>query len=175
MSATILSAQLFGFFALLLNVVSFQLKHRNSILMTIFISSMLWVIYWFMMGAITASFVCILGAFRARHFAKYRDKNYVFWFYMALIFIISIVTFSGWITILSALGAFLTSIANWQKDEQNIRKITFVKSFPWIAHNIIVHSNIGLLAEALSMSSAIVGFFRYKKKNQPKSNVNLFI
>ena len=77
---------------------------------------------------------------------------------------ISIVSYTGILSILSCLGSLFGTAGTFCKDDKRLRQILLVGTSLWLVHNILAKSPTAVLMEALFIASNLVGYYRFYLK-----------
>ena len=177
-------AQIIGIVAMALNILSYQWKNQRNIILTQFFGSGLFVINFFMLGAATGAIINLLAVFRAIVFAnkKFFRADKVIWVvgfiaaflasYAAtfLVFGKGPTAFNLIIEFLPIIGIIATTISFYMKDAKAVRRLALISSPAWLIYNVTQLAIGGIICEAVSLVSIIVGMLRHDRKN--KASVN---
>ena len=163
-------AQAIGALALILSLISFQMKERRTILLFQMLASLSCAVSLIMLGGIAGGILDVVAFSRTLVFSlsdryKWAGSKICLFSYFALIIAVGILTWeSGSIaTLFAILGTLLSTLALFMKSERNIRLISLLVAPPWIAYNLIHSSCFGILNELIAMTSIIIALFRMRK------------
>ena len=163
-------AQAIGALALILSLISFQMKERRTILLFQMLASLSCAVSLIMLGGIAGGILDVIAFSRTLVFSlsdryKWAGSKICLFSYFALIIAVGILTWeSGSIaTLFAILGTLLSTLALFMKSERNIRLISLLVAPPWIAYNLIYSSCFGILNELIAMTSIIIALFRMRK------------
>ena len=163
-------AQAIGALALILSLLSFQMRKRRTILLFQMLASLSCATSLIMLGGIAGGILDVIAFSRTLVFSlsdKYRwaGSKACLFSYFAIIVAVGILTWEyGSIAPLFAiLGTLLSTLALFMKSERNIRLISLLVAPPWIAYNLIYSSCFGILNELIAMTSIIIALFRMRK------------
>ena len=165
-------AQAIGLIALLLSLLSFQMKKRKSILLFQMLASLSCAVSLIMLGGIAGGILDVVAFSRTLVFSlsdKYRwaGSRACLFFYFALIILVGILTWEeGSIaTLFAILGTLLSTLALYMRSERMIRIISLFVGPCWIIYNLIYSSCFGILNEIIAISSIIIALWRMREKN----------
>ena len=158
-----LLSQLLVAIAILFDLLSFQFKERGKIIACLVISCTLISCHFAILGYWTASGLGLLATLRflASLMTTSRKVMAVF---MAASTIITIVTFSGLLSVLSGLGSLFGTAATFCRDDKRLRQIMLIGTSLWLVHNILAKTPTAVLMEALFITSNLVGYYRFYLK-----------
>ena len=95
--------QLIGIIAWLLIVFSYYRKNTNKILVFQILSTVLWCLHYFLLGAYSGLFICMFEVLRDSLYYKTDADDYIFLGSVPIYIIYGIATFSGIIELLPIL------------------------------------------------------------------------
>lgn len=161
------AAQAIGLLALILSLVSFQMKKRRTILLFQMLASLACAVSLIMLGGITGGILDVVAFSRTLVFSlsdKYRwaGSKICLGSYFALIIAVGIVSWdTGSIASLFAiLGTLLSTLALYMKNERTLRIISLFVGPMWIIYNLIYSSAFGILNELIAMTSIVIALIR---------------
>ena len=166
-------AQMIGFLAVALYLLSFQLKKRPQIVWVTCISNVLYVLQYFLLGAFSGALLDILSAISSFFAGKKNDHGF-----KMICKIAAALTFTSIVAVGAAIaflredpiqlipiaGALLQTGALWFEREQTIRWFSLLGAPFWLIYNTISMAYGAAFGSALSIVSAIVGLARYRKR-----------
>lgn len=164
MSAFLIS-QLLVSIAIGVDLLSFQLRSREKMLLCFMSAATLIAIHFILLEKYTAACLSFLAV--ARFITSYFTTSiYVRNVFIGLSIIVAIVTFHGFLSVLSALGAIVGTMASFEKNDKQLRQLMMVATSFWVVHNIIAITPVTVVMELLFLSSNAVGYYRFyiKKK-----------
>jgi len=171
-------SQIIGISGVALFLLSFQLKRRKHIVLSICISNMLYVIQYLMLGAFSGASTDFLSTV-ASYFAgkknspklkKYAKPLTV----LTLVLIAAVGIFitaakKDLIELLPIIGALLQTGSLWSDDEQTIRKLCLSGAPFWLIYNFISQAYGAAFGSLLSIISIIISLIRYRKNKREDS------
>ena len=164
-------AQVFGFLALSLVILTFQSNNRNTMQYLKIAASGLFFLHFALLGAWTGAVMNIITALRSYIFKERFTQAWAgkkIWLYLFIIIftVAGILTWEGYRSLLPIIGMIFGTIAFWMKSPRQIRIMVLFASPCWIAYNLIVHSYPGLLTEILTISTVIIAMIRFNQKKK---------
>ncbi len=173
-------AQIIGIVAMTLNILSYQRKNQRDIIITQFFGSGLFVINFLMLGAITGGIINFLAVLRAIVFSnkeKFRADK-VIWVYgfigaflltyasTFLVFDKEPTPFNLVIEFLPIIGIIASTVSFYMKDGKAVRRLALISSPSWLIYNITQAAIGGIICEAVSLVSIIIGMLRHDRKKE---------
>lgn len=156
--------QLIGALGIVASIISFQCKKHNSILFFRTLNEAIFILQYFLLGAYTGMAMNLIGCVRNVIFTKQVSQNKkttVATVVFGVIFLIfGIFTWQGVKSILIIIAKVLSTIAYGNKNVTVVRAIIFITSTSWLIYNYSVFSIAGVLCEAFSLISLIIGAIR---------------
>ena len=157
-----------GFIALILVVLSFQKNSRSHTLIFLFISSMLFGIHFYLLGAYTGAALNGVGAVRALVFNlrdKYKLPGHVsvMWFFIGIFTLAGLYTYSEPFDVLPVIAMNIECFALWNRNTRHVRFIFLTARPFWISYNIISMSIAGIVSEIFLIVSLSVAIWRFDK------------
>lgn len=160
-----ISIQLIGALGILASIISFQCKKHNSILFFRTLNEFIFAIQYCLLGAYTGMTMNLIGCARNIVFTKQVANNKStalwIWIFSCLFTSLGIVVWQGPKSILIIIAKVLSTLAYGNKNTSFVRKIIFVTSSSWLVYNMCVLSIAGVLCEAFTLVSIIIGIIRF--------------
>ncbi len=175
-------AQAVGIVAMLFVSVSYQSKKQKSIFALQFFGTMLFIVHFFMIGAIMGALLNALATVRAAVFL-FKDKLKADrwpWFIAFVVayfaaYVLNFTLFDKEVTplnlvieLLPVVGMVALHLGFRLKKAADIRRCGLVASPSWLIYNILAGSWGGAICDSLSLGSIIVGMWRHDKKKKQK-------
>lgn len=156
-------------------VITYQLKNKEKILLLSIGSQTACGLSYICLGAYTGLAMAIISIFRNTVFIINEEKNGVtekttaneilmLLVIYALVIVLSVITFNGFLSLLSVFATMLYTFSVWQKSTKVYKILGIPVSILWLSYNIYIHSIFGIILEFILMISAIIGFIRDKSK-----------
>ena len=178
-------AQIIGIFAAAMNILSFQFKAKNKIILMQLFGGALFTVNFLLLGAITGSMMNILAMIRAALFL-YKDKLHLndkalvggLMASFVAVYILSFTVFGTEpilknfiVEALPVIGMASATISFNMKNGTAIRILGITLSSPsWLIYNIFVFSIGAILCEAFSIVSIAIGIVRHDIKRKEKES-----
>ena len=159
MSDFLLSQILVGF-ACLLDMISFQFKKRESVLLCFLASIVLISAHFWLLDQKTAAAMGLVGMGRylVSIFWTLPVLRYVF---LLAAVLATFLTYSGWLSLLALVASGVNTIGAFSPRDQYMRLWVLAGTVLWLTHNIFVQTPLGILIEFLFLSSNILGYYRF--------------
>ena len=156
--------QLIGGLGIIANVISFQCKSHNRILLFKTLNELIFAVQYFLLGAYTGAAVNIIGVVRNVVFTKQIENNkkttITAIIFSVLFCIFGLFFWQGSRSILIIVAKVLSTLAYGNKNTAIMRGIILTTSVSWLIYNYRVCSVAGFLCEALTLISLIIGIIR---------------
>ena len=156
--------QILGILGSAAAIISFQMKENKKFFIFQGLMCTFFVLSYLFLGELSGCFMEFFCIVRALVFSL--GKRSRKWWVLALIqgafTVVSILTFSGWISVVLWVVHIVGTFAMWSDNGRAIR-ITqlFCVSPGWLIFNIYVFSIGGIICEVMNISSTIVSFIRF--------------
>ena len=156
--------QLIGGIGVLASVISFQRKKHNSILLFRTLNEAFFALQYFLLGAYTGMTMNLIGCVRNIIFSKQVEKDkkttVTAVIFCVLFLVLGVLAWQGPKSILIIVAKILSTIAYGNKNTTVVRCLIFVTSTSWLIYNYCVFSIAGVICEAFTLVSLIVGVIR---------------
>ncbi|MEK6927981.1 MAG: YgjV family protein [Nanoarchaeota archaeon] len=159
--------------ALLIWVSSYHFKERKSILLVQLASFLFWITHFLLLEAYTGAALAVVAALRLAVFSFKKKNNWInkpiiFWAFICILVIATILTFSNYWVIFALIGGIFAIIASWQDKQNKIRKLFIPSHIFWIIYDVFAGSYGGAISEAVLGLSAIFSLFRKELKSKTR-------
>ena len=167
-------AQIIGFVAVIVYLLSYQMKERKNIIIVNTAASILYVIQYTLLGAyegaITDVFATV-SAISANHKEKPLIKRFAYVILGAIniaIITTGIILYKNVYSLLPVAGTVLQTSALWITKEKQIRIVSVLGTPFWIVYNFYCEAYGPAIGSIFSMISILVAIYRYdiRKKKQ---------
>lgn len=178
-------AQIIGIIGLFINVIIFQQKKQERVLILQFVATIFWFTNFLLLGAMTGAILNAIGTVRALvyYFEKRTKAKSVVWLMLFTIaysvpFVLTFWIFGTTLNVRNFIIELLPVIAMVAETvglklgtPKTLRILRGIASPMWLVYNCFAGSVGAILAEGLSLVSIVVGIIRLdlKKQNQPIS------
>lgn len=156
--------QMIGGFGILASIISFQCKKHNSILFFRTLNEFIFAIQYFLLDAYTGMIMNLIGCVRNIIFTKQITQNkkttITTIIFGVMFFIFGLSFWQGPKSILIIIAKILSTLAYGNKNTSIVRGIIFVTSTSWLIYNYCVFSVAGVICEAFTLVSLIIGVIR---------------
>lgn len=154
-------AQIIGILAILIFALSPQQKTKQNVLIFQLISSILYGLQYFILGAFSAVVINIIGAIKEFWFYLYAKKESKIPLKILLIYIIAVIiagmfTYTDIFSVFPTILAILMTYATWQKNLKNFRILSIISSTSWIIYNFVVCAYVNAIGNLFQLISAII-------------------
>ena len=167
-----LVANIVGVCAVIMFVLSYQMKKRQNIVLCNVISRVLYVAQYLLLGAFEGAVLDIVGVF-ASVLAQNKDSKYIKKYQTAVIIGVNVVIVAAGLllyenvfSLLPMFGVLFHTGAFWFSNEKKIRFMSFAGSPFWFAYNFISGAYGSCIGDILSMVSIAISMYRYDFKKQ---------
>lgn len=169
----VIAAQVLGFAAVGLYLLSYQLKKRVQIVWTTFFSNLFYVAQYVLLGAFSGAIMDLLSTVASFFAAKKSSpviKKWAKWFIIASVLVIVGAGLAiallrhSWIELIPIGGAVFQTVGLWCDKEQTIRKLGLCSAPCWLAYNLLARAYGAALGSFLAIVSILVSLVRYNRK-----------
>ena len=178
-------AQAIGIVAMCMIVFSFQMKTVKGVATCQFFGNLLFMVNYFMLGAIVGSVLNLLAMIRAYVFMNKEKLHSDRWYWLlgfsityVITYILSFTVFgtepTAWnfiLELLPIIGMVITTYSFQQKDAKMVRLLTLVNSPLWLTYNIVSFTIGGIISECMGIASIIIGMIRLDRKKKRGNEV----
>lgn len=166
-----LIGHILGFVSVGLFFYSYQRTQKRKILIIQTVATALSCIQYLLIGAFSGfalNVVCIIRNFTF----YYRDRNHGKNLTLPVVFALcmaaaSVFSWEGAHSLLIMLGLVINTVCMGIFNARTFRKTILISSSLILIYNIFAHSYSGILSEAVSLVSVIIGIIRYRNTQQP--------
>lgn len=162
-----LIAQIAGFIAMGLTILSFQFTKHRRIMLVMTLSSVFWIAHYALLGLYPAVAINTMNMFRNYIYGLRETKNLNSRLIPAAFVVIAavsvILTWENVWSILPLLASVTATVANWQTKTKNLKYISLPRYFLWLVYDIINKAWAGAANDTFTMASIGVSLFREKR------------
>lgn len=168
MEITQIIGQAVGIIGMLIFMLSYQINSKIKILLAQMIGTALMCLHYLLIGGTAGFWLNVVGVARnavyciAPRFPKL--ERWIPVFFTVLMAIMSVLSWHAWYSVFIAAGLIINTYCLSIKDPQTFRKTILITCPLVLIYNVFVVSIGGLLLESISIISAAVGLYRYRKK-----------
>lgn len=157
--------QALGGLGVIASIIAFQTKKHNQILWFKTLNEFLFAIQYVLLGAYTGMAMNLVGCVRNIIFTKQVEKNKkttLSAIILCVMFtVFGIATWQGFKSLLIVLAKVLSTVAYSNKNTTFVRAVILFTSICWLIYNAYVFSIAGVLCEAFTIISVMVGMIRF--------------
>lgn len=166
MSSVFLWAQVIGFVAMGINILSWQLKNPRHIILSYVPANTLWAIQYMMLGAPVGAMINLCSAAKDGGLAFVKDKYVPFLIgsFLCVVWIVGLHFFQAWHDLLPLIAGTILNLSLLQRNNRPLyARASLTACALWLVYNVIVGSWIGTLSACLVMTSSIIGMARHEE------------
>lgn len=165
---TQLVGQIFGFIAVILAFIALQMKTHRQVLVMYTMIGISMCINYFLLGAYPGMALNLFGLVRNWVYSKPGIFKGKWWPAIMTVIMLGIGLFSwnGPQSLLVIAGLLINTYALSFEDPQHLRISILISSPMVLAYDILTFSLGGILLEAFSIVSSIIGLVRYRKQDK---------
>ena len=174
------AAQIVGIVAMAFNILSYQFKKRESVIICHLFGSTLFAISFFMLGAFTGGILNAVDTVRGLIFydkKKLKADSPVWIAVVEVIYILSYVAtftlfgkdftlFNAIIELLPVVGLTALTVGYSKDDSKAIRLAGLISSPSWLIYNVVNVAIGAIICEVLSIISIVLGIVRHDIKRK---------
>ena len=156
-------ATLVGALAIAINTSWPLLRDRRRILGLQVLSATLFATHYALLGAATASVMCVAGMVQGISAVFIRRRALRLGAFGATLlgsFTLTLATWSGLPSLCAQSGQLLSAFGRLQRAPQALRLCFLSSECFWVCHNLMVGSRAGLTSDALATSMLLLGLWR---------------
>ena len=159
-----IAAWLFGIGGILANFLIYQQKSRKNLLTVKLIADCVWTTHYALLGAWSGAGICAVGIIRESVFLNENKKWASGKRWLIVFLLLSVasatITWKNIFSLFPTLAATLTVFSFWHGDPRLTKILAFPISICFLTYNISCLSYVGVLNEAVVLTSALVGLIR---------------
>lgn len=156
--------QLIGGLGIIASIISFQRKKHSSIILFRTLCELLFAVHYFLLGAYTGMIMNLVGCVRntvfTRQVAKNKKTTISTVAFSLLFLIFGVLFWQGKKSILIIVAKVLSTLAYGKKNTTMVRGIILITTTSWFIYNYFVFSIPGMVCEAFTLASLIIGIIR---------------
>ena len=157
-------AQALGVVAVIIQVVTYQRNNRKDILLGVMSAQILFVVHFIMLGGYTGAAVNTIGALRNLIFAKSKKiikSTLLLWVFLLIQLAVALLTWQGLLSVLALFGSWFSTLAFWQSNPRNIRRLIIFMPLCWLAYNFFISSYVGMASNIFVFVSTLIAIYRF--------------
>ena len=159
-----LFAQIAGFIAMGLTILSFQFRRHSWIMAFMTASSVFWILHYVMLGLYPAVAINTMNMFRNYIYGLREKKNInsplIPAFFVVVAAVSVIATWeNGW-SVLPLLASVTATVANWQTQTKKLKLLSYPRYGLWLVYDLINRAWAGAANDAFTMGSITVSLVK---------------
>ncbi len=172
--------QVVGILAVVLFLLSYQMKNRRGIIITNAVSRALYILQYLLLGAYSGAVLDVLGMISAivaerKHlkFIKTRLKSVFLSINLVIIIagLIIAVSNKSVLDIFPIIGVLLHTSAFWISDVKIIRRVSLLGSPFWFIYNFLSRAYGSAIGDILTIISIVIAMIKYRNVNMGEEDV----
>ena len=152
------------------DLLSFQFKARQRILVCLCCSCLLISAHFALLGLWTAMGLAFLAAIRMVASYLTTSKRVMGVFIVAAV-LTAVLTYHGLLSVLSCLGAIFGTVGSFCREDRQLRLVMMCATSFWLVHNILAGTPTAVVMEALFLGSNFLGYYRFYLR--PSGNADI--
>lgn len=167
-------AQVIGFCGMSIGIIAWQLKNSRHIIICYIPSRLLMATQYLMLGAPLGAIMDICSVFRDSGISFLKDKfaPYIIFTCLFSVWVIGLYFLQHWYDTLPLIAGTIANLALFHRKNRSLyARAAIISSFIWIIYNLFVYSWMGATAACFTITSSIIGMYRYEEwdlKSSPK-------
>lgn len=162
-------AYVFGIGAMISLFLIYQQRSRKRLIAAKLSADVFWVAHYFCLGAAAGIIPNFLGIFRELIFINRKGRRWAQSILWPILFILlgwglGLRTFHSPVNVLPILASSFVTVSLWIDNPRLTKAISFPVSLAFLIYDIFVGSYIGVINEAISMTSIVLFFTKSKKE-----------
>ena len=174
-----LAAQLIGYAAVAIFLLSYLQKTRARIIGLNLTSRILYILQYLLLGAFEGAVLDVLGAISSAVASK-KHVPYVKRYAWLLLILMDgamiaagILLYKNVFSIFPVLGVLLHTTAFWVDDERIIRTVSLLGSPCWFVYNASSHAYGSAVGDVLTMCAIVIAMVKYRNKKERNTDPSL--
>lgn len=155
--------QVIGGFGILAGFISFQFKKHNEILFFKTLNEVIFALQYFLLGAYTGMmnvFGFIRNIIFAKRVANNKSTTVGTVIFSVCFLVFGLMTYQGKKSVLIIIAKILSTVAYGNKNTTIVRGLILITTTSWLIYNYSVGSIAGVVCEAVTLVSLIIGIIR---------------
>lgn len=159
MTVFVVSQLLVGL-AICLNILAFQFKKRQTIILLLLVSCSLVAAHFMLLGYWTAATLLLLSMVRLAVGLFSVSKKLMALFAGAAV-VLTAMTYHGWLSVLSGCAVVLSTVASFSEKDRLMRLTFMAAACLWLVHDWFAGSPVAMGNDVLFLASNLVGYYRF--------------
>ncbi len=154
--------------SIFLFIISVQFKNKKDILIIQTLSSICYMIVYFLLKAYSGATIELVEQTKNIVFIEYEKNNkdiplLVLLLFIGLLIIITILTYNGLNSIMPLIIYILYFLSSYFKNPKTIRTTMILWAIIWMLYNYSIGAYLMIIGNILEIISAVISLIRYKK------------
>lgn len=151
-------SQIFVIIQYIFIITTYYVRTKKEILIFNTLSAISAIISFLFLKAYSGCMMSIVSIFRNLLFFKMNNKDKTkLIIVLTLLFILTIFTYNGLLSLMPSVGTLLYTLSVWQEDTKTYKKYGIFIELSWFIYFIYVKSLFGIILESISLISVIYG------------------
>ena len=165
MDITYILSQIFVIIQYIFIITTYQVKTKKQIIIFNTLGALSAIISFLCLKAYSGCMMSLVSIFRNILFfrIKEKDKSKLV-IVLILLFILTIFTYNGILSLMPSIGTLLYTLSVWQNDTKIYKKYGVLIEMSWFLYFIYIKSLFGIVLEGISLISIMIGLKREKNK-----------
>ena len=172
--------QIIGGVALFFLLSTYFKKNKTSVVKTMMLSNIFYIIHYFVLGALAGSLTLLIALprdyyiyLREKHHKKHRHRvlyNNLFFFLIisALYVALALTQIENPVGMLPAVAGLIYFTGEWFGNKFYTKFTSGIVTIPWFIYDVISFSIPGMATDISSASACVIGLLRDDKKRRKK-------
>ncbi|MDP6447185.1 MAG: YgjV family protein [Pirellulaceae bacterium] len=153
--------------AFLLGLLAVQFKGRRTILLCLFLCTLLNSAHFFVLARPGAAALLIITAVRYLTAAATTRRPIMFVF-LVITIAAALVTFRSPLSLIALAAVVLGTIGSFQESNRAMRLFLMAGNTGWLLHNILSLTPVGVIMEASFLASNVIGYCRHCRSDRER-------
>ena len=164
-----LLAQIFGFLAFFVSILSVLQKHRSKYIYYNLTQNIFSCVQYYLLDKVIATYLTIISVIRLIIY-RFKEKYHIILYALILIFfvsiniIISILTFENWYDIFPMVASTLVCFSVWQSNVVFMKIILIITKFLWGIYAVITRAYFSIAMDIFMIIWTIFYLIKQRKK-----------
>ena len=161
-------SQIIETIALIVTLGSYHLKKKEKIFKGMCIANILEMLHYLLLGAWSGFAIKVIALIRnifiiEKEYNRKLRKVFFLYLFIGIYIVIGVLTFKNIFSLLPMAAAVIYMIVVWDGDELQVKKISFLCYFLWLAYNICILSVMGIVSNIVALISTYIAYKNMKE------------
>ncbi len=153
-------SQIFAGFTIIFDLISFQFKQREHILLTLIIGGVCLGIHFLLLGQLVAGGLVLIASVRKGVAYFYPGPKWML-FFVVLGGLTTFYFYEHWHNLLAYGAMIVITIGNFQSHDLPMRRFQLVGTTTWLIHNALIRSPMAVIVEVIFLIGQLIGYYRH--------------